>query len=178
MNYALLGAGVLVAAAALGFVFLFRRLISAERDPGASLEWCSRFSIEKYRPMERLFFDEDYHFLAAQPGASPKIGKRLRVARRRVFRHYLRCLSRDFDRLYTAAKFLLLHSPQDRPDLASALLKQRLIFRYAMAAVECRLVLQTAGVGKVDVRGLVSALEAMRDQLRQLTPRVEQSVVA
>jgi hypothetical protein len=87
-------------------------------------------------------------------------------------------LSRDFDRLYTAAKFLLLHSPQDRPDLASALLKQRLIFRYAMLAVECRLVLQTAGVGKVDVRGLVRALEAVRDQLRQLTPRVEHSAVA
>ena len=175
MNYALLGGGVLVAAAALGFVLLFRRLISAERDPRASLEWCSQFSIEKYRPMERLFFDGDYDFLAAQEGASAKISKRLRAGRRRIFRQYLRCLSRDFDRLYTAAKFLLLHSPQDRPDLASALLKQRLIFGYAMAAVECRLVLQTAGVGKVDVRGLVSALETMRGHLRQLTVRMEES---
>jgi len=120
MNYALLGAAVLVAAAAFGFIFLFRRLISADRDPRASLEWCGQFSIEKYRPMERLFSDEDYDFLAAQAGASAGITKRLRVARRRVFRQYLRCLSRDFDRLYTAAKFLLLHSPQDRPDLVSA----------------------------------------------------------
>jgi hypothetical protein len=172
MNYALLVAAVLVAAAALGFVFLFRRLISGERDPRASLEWCSRFSVEKYRPMERLFFDEDYDFLA-HAGAPVSIGKRLRVARRRIFRQYLRCLSRDFDRLYAAAKFLLLHSPQDRPDLAWALLKQRLIFRYAMATVQYRLVLQPLGIGAVDVRGLVSALESMRDQLRQLAPRME-----
>jgi len=55
-------------------------------------------------------------------------------------------------------------------------LKQRLVFRYAMAAVQCRLVLQTVGVGKVDVRGLVSVLETMRDHLRQLSAGMEQSV--
>jgi hypothetical protein len=176
MNYALFGAAALVVLAALGFVFLFRRLISPERGGQSSLEWCRQFSIEKYRPMERLFFDEDYDFLAAQPGFSAKISKKLLAGRRRIFRHYLRCLGQDFDRLYTAAKFLLLHAPQDRPDLASALLKQRLIFRYAMAAVRCSLILQTMGIGKVDVRGLVAALESMRNQLRQLTAGVERSV--
>jgi len=175
MNYVLCGAGVLVALSALGFALLFRRLISPANNPLLNLEWCSEFSIATYRPMERLFCDEDYDFLAAQPGASAKLSKRLRGMRRRIFRQYLRCLSRDFGRLYTAAKFLLLHSPQDRPDLASALLKQRLIFRYAMVAVECRLALQTAGIGKVDVRGLVSALETMRGHLRQLAVRMEDS---
>ena len=176
MNYILCGAGVLVALSALGFALLFRRLISPANNPLSNLEWCSQFSTATYRPMERLFFDEDYDFLAAQPGASAKLSKRLRVTRRRIFRQYLRCLSRDFDRIYVAAKFLLLHSPQDRPDLASALLKQRLVFRYAMAAVECRLVLQTVGIGKVDVRGLVGPLDAMQSQLRQLTAGFQQSL--
>jgi hypothetical protein len=94
-----------------------------------------------------------------------------------VFRHYLRCLRRDFDRLTTAAKMVLVHAAQDRPDLATTLLKQRLVFNYAMLVVECRLGLQTLGIGTVDVRRLVSSLEAMRDQLRQLTQRVQPSEV-
>jgi hypothetical protein len=175
MNYALLGAVMLVAVPALGFVVLFRRLLFAQTDPWASLEWHSLFSLENYRPMERLFFDGDYDFLA-HAGAPARIGTRLRAARRRVFRQYLRCLSRDFDRLYTAAKLSLLHAPQDQPDLAWALLKQRLIFRYAMAAVQCRLVLQPLGLGTVDVQGLVRVFETVRDQLGQLTPKVEHSL--
>lgn len=168
MNYALCGAAIAVSLTALGFFIIFRRLISEDRDPQSALEWCSQFSVSKYRPMERLFSDQDYDFLATQPGYSPAIARRLHAERRRIFRHYLRCLSRDFERLHTAAKFLLLHSPQDRPDLASALLKQRLIFRYALLSVHARLILQTLGIGKVDVRGLVRPLESMREQLSQL----------
>jgi hypothetical protein len=176
MNYALAAAALLVALTALGFFFLFRRLMSSDRDPHANLEWCIQFSIAKYRPMERLFFDADYSFLAAQPGYSPNIARKLQGERRRIFRYYLRCLTRDFERLHTAAKFLLLHSPQDRPDLVTALLKQKLIFRYAVLCVHCRLVLQPLGLGGIDVRGLVQPLDAMREQLRQLTVAAQQSV--
>jgi hypothetical protein len=66
-----------------------------------------------------------------------------------------------------------LHAAQDRPDLATTLLKQRLLFSYAMLVVEFRLALQTLGIGRVDVRRLVSSLEAMRDQLRQLTQHAQ-----
>jgi hypothetical protein len=176
MNYVLLGAGLAVAAVALLFVHLFRRLISPDRDPQLSLDWCTQFSIDKYRPMERLFSDEDYRFLAAQPGYSPQITKRLKAERRRIFRHYLRCLGRDFKRLHTAARFLLLHSPQDRPDLATALFRQRMVFRYAMLMVHCRLVLQPLGIGTVDVSGLVQALEGVGNQFRQLAAAAQQSL--
>lgn len=175
MNYVLVGAAVLVAAVALLFVYLFRRLISPDRDPQPSLEWCSHFTIDKYRPMERLFSDGDHRFLAAQPGYSPQIGKELKAARRRIFRYYLRSLSRDFDRLHRAARFLLLHSPQDRPDLVAALFRQRLVFRYVLLGVHCRLVLQTLGIGTVDISGLVKALEGMGNQFRQLAAATQQS---
>lgn len=175
MNVALAGAAVLAFLVALAFLLLFRRLTAREKDGQADLEWCRDFSIARYRPMERLFIEEDYDFLAAQPGFHPKISRKLQAERRRVFRHYLRCLRRDFDRLSTAAKMVLLHASQDRPDLAGLLLKQRMIFSYAMLMVEFRLVLQTMGIGRVDVRRLVSSLEAMREQLRQLTQSAQPS---
>jgi len=167
MSYTLLGAGVLVAAAGLLFACLFRRLIAPDRFLQPSLGWCNYFSIDRYRPMERLFSDEDYRFLADQPGYSPRLARRLKAERRRIFRQYLRSLGRDFNRLYTAARFLILQSPEDRPDLVTALLRQRLVFRYAMAVVHWRLALQTLGIGTVDVSGLVRALEQMGQQFRQ-----------
>ncbi len=173
MNVALAGAAVLALLVALAFLLLFRRLTVRTQDGEADLEWCREFSIARYRPMERLFIEEDYDFLAAQPGFHPKISRKLQAERRRVFRHYLRCLRRDFDRLSTAARTVLLHAAQDRPDLASVLLKQRLVFSYAMLVVECRLALQTIGIGRVDVRRLVSSLEAMREQLRMVTQRAQ-----
>jgi hypothetical protein len=139
----------------------------------ADLGWSSEFSIAKYRPMERLFLEEDYDFLAAQPGFHPKIYGKLQAERRRVFRHYLRCLRKDFNRLSTAAKTLVLMAPQDRPDLARNILKQRLMFSWALWGVEVRLALQTVGLGTVDVRGLVGAMESMREQLRYLSQNVQ-----
>jgi hypothetical protein len=120
--------------------------------------------------MERLFVEEDYDFLAEQPGFHPGIYRKLQAERRRVFRHYLRCLRRDFDRLSAGAKVVLVHAAEDRPDLATTLFKQRCLFNYAMAVVQVRLVLQTMGIGRVDVQRLVSPLEAMRSQLRQAQP--------
>lgn len=167
MSYTFLGAGVLVAAAGLLFAYLFRRLIAPDRFLQPSLEWCSHFSIDRYRPMERLFSEKDYRFLADQPGYSPRLARRLRAERRHIFRQYLRSLGRDFNRLHTAARFLVLQAPEDRPDLVVALFRQRMGFRYAMAMVHCSLTLQALGIGTVDVRGLVRAIEQMGEQFRQ-----------
>jgi hypothetical protein len=168
MSGVLIGAAVLAILIAIAFAVLIRKVVSQRAEPDSDLEWCRGFSVAKYRPMERLFVEEDYEFLAAQPGFHPRIYAKLQAERRRVFRHYLRCLSRDFDRLHASAKMLLLAAPIDRPDFTRALVKQRFVFTYAMASVEAHLVLQGWGIGKVDVRPLVTALESMRDQLRQL----------
>lgn len=175
MNYVLFGAGALVAATGWLFFRLFRRL-NAPDHGSPNLEWCSHFTIQRYRPMERLFSEADYRFLAAQPGYTPRMAKQLRAERRRAFGGYLRCLERDFDRLHTAARFLLLHSPQDRPDVVAALFRQRLAFRSAVLIVRGRLALQTLGIGAVDVRGLVEALEGMGSRLRQITAMPQPSL--
>lgn len=161
-------AGGLALAVVLVFLALFRRLVTRGGATEPDLAWSSEFSVAKYRPMERLFLEEDYDFLAAQPGFHPRISRKLQAERRRVFRHYLRCLRRDFDRLSTTAKLLLLQAQEDQPELAHGLLKQRFTFSCAMYMVQCRLALQPLGLGTVDVRGLVDAVEGMRDQLRHL----------
>jgi hypothetical protein len=173
MNYIVVDAVVLAVLTAVAFLVIFRRLVVRDRQPQIDLEWCRQFSPAKYRPMERLFDESDYDFLATQPGFHPRITRRLRAERRKVFRCYLRCLSRDFERLSAAVRVLMLHAPLDRSDAASALMKQRFVFQYAIMMVRCRLVLQTFGIGTVDVRRLVASLEQMRDQLRQLSSNMQ-----
>jgi len=168
MNYVVVGSAVLVAAVGVLFVYLFHRLNSPARHRPPSVEWCNQFSIARYRPMERLFSEGDFGFLAGQPGYSPGMSRRLRTTRRRIFRQYLRCLGRDFSRLHAAARLLSVLAPQDRPDLAIALFRQRLQFRYALATVHSRLALQALGIGTVDVSRLVQALEGMGTHFRQL----------
>jgi hypothetical protein len=173
MSYVYTAAAVLTVLAVVALVVLFRRMHARAGAAQDDLGWSSEFSVTKYRPMERLFLEEDYDFLAAQPGFHPKIYGKLQTERRRVFRHYLRCLRKDFGRLSTAAKTLLLMAPQDRPELARSILKQRLLFSWALWGVEFRLALQVVGLGTVDVRRLVGAMETMREQLRHLSVSVQ-----
>lgn len=168
MSTALAAAAIVLIVLTAAFLLLFRRLASPSSAALPEGEWLASFSLEKYRPMERLFAPEDYEFLAAQPGFTPALARRLRAERRRIFRRYLRSLSRDFDRFYKATRLLLLTAEDDRSELALALFKQRLSFRMALASVHAQLALQTLGLGTVRVHGLVKALEAMRQQLRTL----------
>jgi hypothetical protein len=57
--------------------------------------------------------------------------------------------------------------------LARSILKQRLLFSWALWGVEFRLALQVVGLGTVDVRRLVGAMETMREQLRHLSVSVQ-----
>lgn len=68
--------------------------------------------------------------------------------------------------------------PSNRPDLAAALLKQRLTFAHAMFAVQTRLILHAMGMGAVkmragDIRALVDCFDAVRSRVRQLVSAVE-----
>ncbi len=124
----------------------------------------------KYRPMERLLRADDFEFLAAQPGYSAKLGRRFRSERRRIFRSYLKSLKFDFNSMSLAFQTLIVHSAEDRGDLAAGLIRQRLTFAFAMLAVEGRLALHAAGVNSVavDVSAMVQSLETMQDQMRML----------
>ena len=104
-------------------------------------------------------------FLARQPGYSKKIIKRLRVERRAIFRAYLRNLIQDFQKLHLAARVALVDAPHDRSDLAMTLLKQRLTFTVAIAAVECRMLQHALGFGRVDVSDLLPTFDRIRENI-------------
>ena len=152
--------------AGLALIFLGRTILS-RRKSTEPMEF-PVLNPDKYRPMERLLREEDLRFLAAQPGYTAGLGRQFRSERRRVFRGYLRSLRKDFRQMALACQLLLIHSAADRKDLASALLRQRVTFGLAMFAVQGRLLLHTAGVGTVDVSGLVESLQTMQEQIRSM----------
>lgn len=143
-------------------LLLVRRLTSPGAISECDPEWIANFSIATYRPMLRLLSEDDYKFFAAQKGITPKAVEQFRRERRRVFKSYLRNLVRDFHRLHLAARMTLIYSTEDRPDLAQALFRQRATFTGAVLMVEFRLVLHTFGLGAVDARELLGALDSMR----------------
>lgn len=150
--------------------FLFRRLIAGPKSLPVSVDWINDLSIARYRPMERLLSEEDYRFLASQPGFDGKMLRRIRSERRKIFRGYLACLSRDFSLVGAALRLMMMYSTQDRPDLAGILYKQQALFAFGMLSVQWRLMMHTCGLGTVDVSGLVRAMESMRLELRQMIP--------
>jgi len=167
MNIFVLAALLALALIGLALVYLFRTL-SSHPNSDTALDQCLALSLMKYRPMERLLLEDDFRFLASQSGYSAQLGRRFRSERRSIFRGYLTNLKRDFGRVSVALQTLIVHSAEDRGDLASALIRQRLMFALGMLAIEGRLLLHTAGVGTVDVRGLVESLETMQGQIRVL----------
>lgn len=165
------GAGVAIAVLATAFVVLVGRMISSTRIRGVDPDWLRRFSTDVYRPMKRLLSDDDINFLRNQPGFEPSIEREFRRDRIRIFRAYLRALGKDFNRLHLALRLTVLHAQEDRSDLAVALIRQKALFFAGLAMAHTRLTLYGWGIGTVDVSGLVGALEGMRFQIRDLTPR-------
>jgi hypothetical protein len=170
MDFILGFAAFIFVAVVAGLVFLFRKLIAGPTNLPVSADWIYELSAARYRPMERLLSGEDCRFLASQPGCDSKMLQRFRSERRRLFRGYLACMRRDFSLVGAALRLLMTYSAQDRPDLAGILFKQQALFAFGMLAVHWHLVLHAWGLGTVDVRALVRALEHMRIELRQLVP--------
>jgi hypothetical protein len=129
------------------------------------------FSLERYEPMSRLLAEDDFIFLAAQPGYRPEMGAKLRRERRRIFRLYLRELARDFRGLHREARAMVAESHAEHSELVGLLIRQRLVFLGAMTTVQLRLAASRFGLGNVDVRGLLESMEAMRlDLARVVAP--------
>jgi hypothetical protein len=135
----------------------------------------AEFSLARYEPMARLLSEEDFVFLAAQPGYRPEIGARLRRERRRIFRLYLRDLSADFHRLHAQARRMVANSGAEHSELVGILMRQQLIFWRGLLAIEVRLALSGVGLGQVDVRGLVEAIETMRLDLARFSSPAQAS---
>jgi len=152
--------------------FLIRRVAPAGGQLPLDSQWIGELSVERYRPMMRLLDELDLKSLQSQPGFTPRMAEQLRLERCQAFRGYLRGLETDFRRVCTAVKLLMLQAQYDRPDLATVLLRNQAAFALGMATVNVRLFCYRHGICRVDVSGLVRTFEAMRLELRSLTPAV------
>jgi hypothetical protein len=161
---------VLMVLALAAVAVLARKLAFTGTSLPLTAEWIDELSIERYRPMMHLLDDGDVEFLRSQPGFTPGMAAKLRIERCQVFRGYLRCLRTDFQRVCAALKLLMLHSRDDRPDLAGVLVHQQLMFECGLALVGFRLFLYRFGLCGVDVTDLVKIFDLMRLELRRLVP--------
>jgi hypothetical protein len=162
---------VLILAAAfflMAFAVVFMVLQKIQTDHSVPPELLSQDSlVERYRPMFRLLDESDCEFIASGfPGSSEL--RRFRAERRSLFRVYLRNLGSDHSRIVGAIRDLLVNSQLDRPDLAKALYRCQLMFALAMISVEFKLFLHALGIGTVDVRSLVAAVEGLQIQLQDM----------
>jgi len=151
---------VLIAIAFVAFFLILFRQASSANLPGA--KWLDEFSLEKYRPLERLFDQADMEFLAAQPGYTASLGRKFAASRRAVARMYLSELTVDFDRLVRLGREMVATSRVDRPDLASLLFRQWLSFHLRVTGLRVRLYLAPLGIETHRPVGLFDALVRMR----------------
>src|SRR6266853_3926423 len=141
-------------------LFLTMRSLRSAETSGAS-----RVAADRYRPMLRLLSSEDLAFVSADS----KLQRALRASRRDLFRGYLRSLTRDYAHLLAGVREAMVQSKIDRPDLARALARNRVLFALTICKVEMRLAMHATGAVTVDVSGLVDALETLRGQAGALS---------
>jgi hypothetical protein len=143
---------------------LFRRCEMSEITP----EWLESFSVTAYYPMQGLLSDEDFRFLARQPGFDFSLYRKLRKERLLIFRQYLSRLISDFNRLHAAARALIAHGQQDRSDLMLRLFKLKVRFSFAVVGSEVSYLCCRIGIGRLAVRGMIVRLEEMSAELNGL----------
>jgi hypothetical protein len=146
------------------------KLMFSGGDLPVTAEWIEELSLERYRPMLRLLEPQDLEYLRAQPGFTPRMARKLRMQRYQIFRGYLRSLSMDFRRISAALKLLLLHSQEDRPDLAGVLLRHQINFACSLMVVHFRLGVYRLGLGTVSAASVVEIFNRMQGELRELMP--------
>lgn len=162
MTLIFFGLLLVIAAGSAGLLLMTRiRLLDASMQASGKLP-----DAERYRPMLRILSEEDLGFVRGNRALMRKI----RTRRREIFRGYLRCLTKDYARLLSGLRRTMVQSGVDRPDLAGAIAKNRFHFALALCRIEVHLQLHALGIGKVDVSGLVEALDALRGVVNIMTP--------
>ena len=170
MNLAIAIAVLAFGAIGLVLVLLLRQISAPGTTLPATAEWIDDLSVDRYRPMLRLLDNDDLDFMRRQPGYTPQMAAKLRLQRCQIFRGYLRSLNTDFTRICMAIKILMMQSQHDRPDLASVLLRNQMMFATGVLMVQVRLALYQWGLASVDVAGLVKIFDVMRLELRSFVP--------
>ena len=173
LNIPILLAAAVFILLTIGFTLVFARLISRDRIDVLADDLESILSPTRYRPMERLLAEADQKLLEAVGDLG--LQRKFRRVRVRICRGYMQQLSDDFTKICKAIKVLLVTSKQDRPELAGSLMKEQVIFIFAMMAVEMKLLFYSAGVSTVDISAVTQSLDSVRAQLQLLVAATEPS---
>jgi hypothetical protein len=161
----------LSAASGLGLVGVapvLRKLFKKTTIEDITPEWIESFSVERYRPMMGLLSEEDFDFLARQPGFDAGLYKKLRRERLDIFHQYFSRLILDYKKLHTTARYFIAQCEDDQSELAQKLIRMRFAFALSALRVQYQFVLCQAGIGTVEARLLVTKLQQMSDQLGSL----------
>ena len=159
----------LILALGVGFGCMVARMLrptGADPTSTALLEWLTpgRSAVEVYRPMTRLFAEEDFAVLTSLHERGRKLRTRLRRQRVRVLRLYLRELRADFRRIHGLARSL---APASRdPDFAYRITLQALRFHGLCALTEVRCSLGWLAPVRIDASGLLGSLDRVREAAR------------
>jgi hypothetical protein len=129
------------------------------------------FSIDRYRPMERLLSAEDLEFLRRAHGYTPELGARWKKQQLRLFQMYLAELRCDFRQLHAAARAIVANTHTESPEIVRALVSQRVQFEYVSLRLELEIRMAQCGLGQVSAKGLIAMVERMRQELEVLAPR-------
>ena len=115
--------------------------------------------------MLRLLSEDDLDSVRSDRNRdNKKVMRRFRAERAAIFQGYLRCISRDYGRLLSGLRLMAVQSDTDRPDLARAILGNRMYFAGALCRLDGMVLLYRFGIRGVDVSGLVESLDVLSAQ--------------
>ena len=132
-------------------------------------EWAENFSVSYYGPMVGLLSEEDFQFLARQPGFDFALRRKLRRERLSIFRGYLQKLVSDFNRLHLAIRLMIARQPEDHSHLVGQLIWLKVRFSISLVRVEMSYGLCWLGVRTIRVGDLVCYLEEMSAQMKAIS---------
>ena len=135
------------------------------------------FSLDRYRPMQRLLSEQDMLFLKQSLGYTKQMGKRWKRQQLGLFKMYLKELRIDFYKLHAEARSIVADTGIESPDFVRQLIHQRIQFGYAVAKVELHLSLASCGLGAVTATPLLQTVEVMRMRLQTMAPRPTPTLV-
>ncbi len=150
-----IGSSVLLVA---GLVWLYLGIAASSSRLSFSAEWWEHFSPERYLPLQRLLASDDLDYLRSMPGYSREIERVFRRGRLKICGQYLAEIEVDFQRLMGVGQALVTAGRADAR-LADELFRQRMRFVGALWRVRLELVAYRFGLGRVNVSGLIEALD-------------------
>lgn len=116
--------------------------------------------------MTGLLSEEDFNFLARQPGFDFALRRKLRRERLAIFRGYLHKLISDFNRLHLSIRLMIARQPEDHSDLVGQLIWLKIRFSISLMRVELSYALCWLGLRTIHVSSLVSYLEEMSAKMQ------------